>query len=56
MKRYSRDRIEQVFAIANADGIPCHWAANRLAEERIAALTGVRLLATPYADDRAHHR
>ncbi|MQA83403.1 MAG: leucine dehydrogenase [Streptosporangiales bacterium] len=38
------DRIEEIFAIADAEGIPCYRAADRLAEQRIAALTGVRLL------------
>ena len=41
------DRVEQVFAIADSEGIPCHRAADQLAERRIAALTGVRLLDVP---------
>jgi len=38
------DRIEEVFRLAKRDGIPCYAAADRLAEERIAALKAVRLL------------
>jgi leucine dehydrogenase len=38
------DRIEEVFHIAERDHIPCHVAADRLAEERIAAIENVRLL------------
>jgi leucine dehydrogenase len=38
------DRIEEVFRIAERDRIPCYAAADRLAEERIAALKAVRLL------------
>jgi leucine dehydrogenase len=37
-------RIEEVFAIADRDGIPFTAAADRLAEQRIAALQSVRLL------------
>lgn len=37
-------RIEEVFAIADRDGIPFTAAADRLAEQRIQALQGVRLL------------
>jgi leucine dehydrogenase len=38
------DRIEEVFAIADAEGITYQQAADRLAERRIAALTGVQML------------
>jgi leucine dehydrogenase len=38
------DRIEEVFRIAERDCIPCYSAADRLAEERIAALKAVPLL------------
>jgi leucine dehydrogenase len=38
------DRIKEVFRLAERDHIPCYAAADRLAEERIAALEGVRLL------------
>jgi leucine dehydrogenase len=38
-------RIEEVFRIAERDHVPCNVAADRLAEERIAALRNVRLLA-----------
>ncbi len=37
-------RIEEVFAIADRDGIPFTAAADRLAEQRIEALQSVRLL------------
>jgi leucine dehydrogenase len=37
-------RIEEVFRLAERDHIPCYAAADRLAEERIAALKAVRLL------------
>ena len=37
-------RTQEVFAIAERDGIPCYQAADRLAEARIAALTAVKLL------------
>lgn len=37
-------RTHEVFAIAERDGIPCYQAADRLAEARIAAITGVKLL------------
>lgn len=37
-------RTHEVFAISERDGIPCYQAADRLAEARIAALTGVKLL------------
>jgi leucine dehydrogenase len=43
------DRIEEVFAIADADGVTYQQAADRLAERRIAALTAVRQLDTPAA-------
>jgi leucine dehydrogenase len=39
------DRIEEVFRIAERDHVPYCVAADRLAEERIAALRNVRLLA-----------
>jgi leucine dehydrogenase len=39
------DRIEEVFRIAERDHVPSYVAADRLAEERIAALRSVRLLA-----------
>jgi leucine dehydrogenase len=38
------DRIEQIFRIADADGITAHQAANRMAEARIEAMNRVRLL------------
>lgn len=38
-------RTEEVFRLAERDRIPYYAAADRLAEERIAALKGVRLLA-----------
>ena len=37
-------RTHEVFAISERDGIPCYQAADRLAEARIAAITGVKLL------------
>ena len=40
------DRIEEVFRLAERDHIPYSVAADRLAEERIAALRSVRLLAS----------
>jgi leucine dehydrogenase len=49
------DRIEEVFRIAERDHIPCYAAADRLAEERIAALKAVRLLEParlPYRSNR----
>jgi leucine dehydrogenase len=39
------DRIEEVFRLADRDRIPYYAAADRLAEERIASLKAVRLLA-----------
>lgn len=36
------DQIEKVFEIADRDGIPTYQAADRLAEERIAAVRGTR--------------
>jgi leucine dehydrogenase len=39
------DRIEEVFRLAERDHVPYYVAADRLAEERIAALRSVRLLA-----------
>ncbi len=38
------ERVHEVFAIADADGIPFYKAADRLAERRIAAMNDVRLL------------
>ena len=40
------DRTLDVFAIADTEGIPYYKAADQLAERRIAALDGVRLLET----------
>lgn len=40
------DRTLEVFAIADAEDIPYYRAADQLAERRIAALNGVRLLET----------
>ncbi len=40
------DRTLEVFAIADTEGIPYYKAADQLAERRIAALDGVRLLET----------
>ena len=40
------DRTLEVFAIADSEGIPYYKAADQLAERRIAALDGVRLLET----------
>jgi leucine dehydrogenase len=42
------DRMREVFAIADRDGIGYHRAADRLAEARIAALNDVRLLDTAH--------
>jgi len=39
------ERIEEVFRVAERDHVPYYVAADRLAEERIAALRSVRLLA-----------
>jgi leucine dehydrogenase len=41
------DRMREVFAIADREGIAYHRAADRLAEQRIAALDAVRLLDRP---------
>jgi leucine dehydrogenase len=41
------DRTQEVFAIADRDGIAYHRAADRLAEQRIASLQAVRLLDPP---------
>ncbi|MGH9918144.1 MAG: Glu/Leu/Phe/Val family dehydrogenase [Nitrososphaerales archaeon] len=38
------DRIEEVFAIADRDGVSAYQAANRMAESRIDAMNQVRLL------------
>jgi leucine dehydrogenase len=46
------ERMREVFAIADRDGIGYHRAADRLAEQRIAALADVRLLDRP---DTAHY-
>ena len=46
------DRTQEVFAIADRDGIGYHRAADRLAEQRIAALQAVRLLDAP---DTVHY-
>ena len=43
------DRTHELFELAARDGIPCHRAADRLAEQRIAALDRVRLLDVPPA-------
>ena len=42
------ERMREVFAIADRDGIGYHRAADRLAERRIAALDDVRLLDRPH--------
>ena len=42
--RKIRDRIEETFKIARADGISAYLAANRMAEARIKAMDYVRLL------------
>ena len=42
------DRMREVFAIADRDGLAYHRAADRLAEQRIAALNDVRLLDTAH--------
>jgi leucine dehydrogenase len=42
--RKIRDRIEETFTIAQADGISAYLAANRIAEARINAMNYVRLL------------
>lgn len=42
-----RDRIAEIFAISEEEGIPCYRAADRMAERRIAALDSVRLLDRP---------
>jgi len=44
------DIIEQIFAIADRDGIPSWQAADRLAEERIAAMSSVKL---PHVERRS---
>jgi leucine dehydrogenase len=38
------DTLLQVFAIAKRDGIPSYVAADRMAEQRIAAVAGLRRL------------
>jgi len=45
-------RPEKVFEIADRDGIGYRAAADRMAEDRIAALSNVRLLDRP---DTAHY-
>jgi leucine dehydrogenase len=42
--RRIRQRIEETFAIADADGVSAYLAANRMAEARIEAMNHVRLL------------
>lgn len=42
--RRIRERIEETFTIADADGISAYLAANRMAEARIEAMNHVRLL------------
>ena len=42
--RRIRERIEETFTIADADGVSAYLAANRMAEARIEALNHVRLL------------
>jgi leucine dehydrogenase len=46
-------RIEEVFAIADREGVPCWRAAELLAERRIEAINRVRLLNT---GGQVHHR
>jgi leucine dehydrogenase len=46
------ERVEEIFAIADRDGVPYYRAAERLAEERIEAMNKVRLLGWP---DTAHY-
>jgi len=46
------DRMRETFAIADRDGLAYHRAADRLAEQRIEALSHVRLLDRP---DTAHY-
>jgi glutamate dehydrogenase/leucine dehydrogenase len=46
-------RIEEVFAIADREGVPCWRAAELLAERRIEAINRVRLLNT---SGQVHHR
>ena len=46
------ERTEEIFAIADRDGVPYYRAAERLAEERIEAMNKVRLLGRP---DTAHY-
>ena len=46
------DRMRETFAIADADGLAYHRAADRVAERRIEALNHVRLLDRP---DTAHY-
>lgn len=38
------ERVEEIFRIADAEGVSAYLAANRMAERRIAALTRVRLV------------
>jgi leucine dehydrogenase len=46
------ERIEEIFAISERDGVAYYRAAERLAEERIEAMNKVRLLGQP---DTAHY-
>ena len=46
------ERVEEIFDIADRDGVPYYRAAERLAEERIEAMNKVRLLGQP---DTAHY-
>lgn len=46
------ERVEEIFDIADCDGVPYYRAAERLAEERIVAMNKVRLLGRP---DTAHY-
>jgi leucine dehydrogenase len=43
MMRAIYDNVSRIFAIATRDGIPTYLAADRLAEERIAAIGRVKL-------------
>ena len=46
------ERVEEIFDIADRDGVPYYRAAERLAEERIEVMNKVRLLGRP---DTAHY-
>jgi leucine dehydrogenase len=67
LQGYDRDRayrtvstiyaiIGRIFSIADRDGIPCWQAADRLAEERIAAIAGVRRFYSRRFKDRLSGR